>query len=275
MATISIAMMIPEMIRLVFLLLKFIKHLTFLYSAVSHRHFNALCFVCSISHLTIESTRKDNLMPVFFILVIMLCVFIALEKSKSDRLTTKKSEEFWNNEQLANEARRQDISSLEFIPVPFDVIPDLSQDPDEVLRDLYLQLQSLADKKIVNLSGLTNTELKLKYGVANLDALISYDHNYMVLIRTLSRLAQTLFDSDRKNEAREIALASVRLGSDIRAVYILLAKLYAESNEIAKIDDLIDRVTKWSSLTKDSLLESLNEIRSHCNLFSYEYQEKL
>ncbi len=213
-------------------------------------------------------------MPVFFILVIMLCVYIAIEKSKSDKLSSKKSEDFWKNEQLANASRKKDISSLDYIAFPSHILSMIADDPDETLKDLALQLHSLSDKKILNLSSHTNTELKLMYGAANLDVLTSYDYNYMMLIRTLSRLAQVLFDLGRKTDAREAALTSIKLGSDIRAVYILLAKIYAESNDVDRIDGLIAAVTSWDSLTRDSLLEALHEIRSHCNLFSYEYQEK-
>ena len=46
-------------------------------------------------------------------------------------------------------------------------------------------IEALKEKKILNLSGFTNTDLKLEYGVGNLTELTDYDNNYVTLSRSL------------------------------------------------------------------------------------------
>lgn len=53
-------------------------------------------------------------------------------------------------------------------------------------------LQSLAGQKILNLGGKTNTDLKLEYGVANLETLCACDENYTTLCRTIYEYAECL-----------------------------------------------------------------------------------
>ena len=74
-------------------------------------------------------------------------------------------------------------------------IPDTLTCPDtqdeRILKEWHT-IEALKEKKILNLSGFTNTDLKLEYGVGNLTELTDYDNNYVTLSRSLARIAELL-----------------------------------------------------------------------------------
>ena len=99
-------------------------------------------------------------------------MLILYECKKHSRKSDSAKASFWAREARANTVRRKDISNLNYINIPDSVIPsDISDDEINEYRTTLLNLQA---RKILNLSGLTNTDLKEKYGVANLSALSEY-----------------------------------------------------------------------------------------------------
>lgn len=199
----------------------------------------------------------------FYILgaVLIICALIAYEKRKSDHASRKASEQFWDRERRANMARRQDISQLPYISVPYDELP-LSALPDS---DEYLaavrQLQSLSGKKILDLSGQTNTDLKLAYGAANLPVLMECDQNYLVLIRALVRMANLLTEAGDDVAAETVLSYSLRVGSTIRSSFEQLGAIYCRRKEYRKLNALIAQAENLDTFFKDALLSSLYAMR--------------
>ena len=217
--------------------------------------------------------KGHNSMLIFLMLLLLFLLWIAYEKRKSDVHIKKNTDTFWEHEQNANKVRRKDISALDYINIPFDRLP-FCETEDTDLRNVQIQVQSLSGKKIINLSQYTNTDLKLMYGTANLEELSSYDHNYYVLIRSLSSWAHILYSLGRKEDALIVLEYALECNTDIRASYILLAKLYLEHNESSKIDVLIERAKAWNSLTAPALIGTLVELRNQCNPFATHEEDK-
>lgn len=100
---------------------------------------------------------------------------------------------FWEREQKANATRKKDISTLKYIewdttlPVKENntLLSDILKNNPEA-DSAYNKIISVKDKNIINLTEYSNTDLKLKYGVANLEALTEYEDNYTLLIKNLS-----------------------------------------------------------------------------------------
>ena len=55
-------------------------------------------------------------------------------------------------------------------------------------------LNSLKDEQIVNFTGISNTDLKLSFGAANLPTLSRFDQNYTLLARALHAQYRQLAD---------------------------------------------------------------------------------
>lgn len=193
--------------------------------------------------------------------VLIICAIIAYNKRKSDRAMRKASDNFWDKEREANLTRRKDISKLPYITIPYESLPLDTLPDSEEYRAAVQQLQSLSGKQILDLSGQTNTDLKLAYGAANLPILMECDQNYLVLIRTLSRMAGLLSDAGKEDAAETVLWFAIDAGSTIRSDYEQLAVIYGQRRDYRKLDALIAQAERLNSPTKASLLASLNAIK--------------
>ena len=68
---------------------------------------------------------------------------------------------------------------------------------------------------MLNLSAYSNTDLKEKYGVVNLEELSNCDQNYLYFIRALSNWGRYLYEHDDPDRAQKVMELSLRIGSDI------------------------------------------------------------
>ncbi|RDU24573.1 hypothetical protein [Anaerosacchariphilus polymeriproducens] len=192
----------------------------------------------------------------FLTIFIVFIIFLRIKIKLSDKEEALKTERFWNRETQANQVRKQDVSQLPYIQVPIDEfeMPDIN---DQNFEELKNTLYQLSTQKIVNLSQFTNTDLKLKYGAANLSTLSEYDANYTELIRTLNKLGHFLYQANYVKEAQKILEYGISCGTDIRTHYILLANIYHDTCQSEKINALIKEANKINSLLKDSILAYL------------------
>ena len=114
-------------------------------------------------------------LTIFLVFIAILTYYL----KKNDSAQAKIEEDFWNKERKANAVRKQDISKLDYITIPLEKIPQPLQTPCEEA------LFTLAKKPMLNLTGISNTDLKLQYGTANLTILSEYDNNFSEMVALL------------------------------------------------------------------------------------------
>ncbi len=188
------------------------------------------------------------------IFVILLFWFIKRSAKKS----RDEMEAFISRENEANSARRQPIDDLPYITIPeelFLIKYNESAKMQEVMRNLVF----LKDKKILNLTGISNTDLKLKYGAANLPELSECDERYTLLVRSLQSFAENLSENGSEQEAIRILEFSISTGSDILGSYTLLAGLYEKAGTPEKINTLKEKAVSLNSLTAPSIMRMLEK----------------
>lgn len=267
-------------------------------------------------------------MPILIGLSLIIIVFIGFSKSR-DKNAKKKSAVFWQKERESKFIPRKDITSLDYIHIPYgslpfrhfmpgangpvrisgnasvapapkefadgsgefsvlspsseahhivaDLLSEIAATDDAVdssyvrapefaaplseeLANAELELCKLADERILNLTGISNTELRLTYGTANLDPLTVYDQNFTNLIRTLQKWGSLLASADQKADAVTVLSYAVSIGSDIAGTYALLARLYKERGEVSKIEELKKAAEELTTLMKPSILQDLDRI---------------
>lgn len=187
-------------------------------------------------------------------------MLILYECKKHSRKSDSAKASFWAREARANTVRRKDISNLNYINIPDSVIPsDISDDEINEYRTTLLNLQA---RKILNLSGLTNTDLKENYGVANLSALSEYDENYITLVNIIARCGARLIEIGNCSLATVILEYGISIGTDVSRNYYMLAELYRKDNNITGINSLIESADKLDSIMKAPILSKLNEIKA-------------
>lgn len=203
----------------------------------------------------------------YYILIGWTLIFIVVVSYKRFKANVKNQEaedSFWKRENAANLTRKQDISQLDYVDFSGVSLP-FALFEDELLKDCENQVMDLKDKKILNLTGLSNTDLKMKYGPANLPLLTQYDQNFTLLVRTLNTWGNRLYELSHTKEAVCVLAFATSIGSDIKATWSLLAKLYAANGDTARIQELKDSAAALNSLMREPILSMLdnylNEIR--------------
>ncbi len=195
-------------------------------------------------------------------LLIVFIIWLHYEIKKSSTLMQESSDEFWNREAKANITRKQPINDLEYINVNTTLLDELSRVSDDDVSAYAETLRELSTAKIVNLTGYTNTDLKLKYGAANLTALSEYDANFIKLVNTVYRLGSKLRNLGEESLAREIFEYGISVGSDVSGNFIELGNIYKDLGETDKLDSLIITASSLTTLNKQHIMDSLASLHS-------------
>ncbi len=178
---------------------------------------------------------------------------------RSIRMQEKNEKTFWELESEANSTRRKPMDDLEFVKVSLDQLPTEVLAEDPLVTDCINMLKELEGKPIVNLTGYTNTELKLRYGAPSITELMRYDENYTLLVQTCQKWANFLWEKGETEAAVVIMEYEISIGADVSGAYRKLATYYKKTGHPEKIQDLIRSAEQLRSLTKNSILEYLRE----------------
>lgn len=172
---------------------------------------------------------------------------------------------YLKREMQANVARKKEIDPAFFF------VPDTSSLPfrDHAENERPLTRRQNAVKKKSQQKMLrfdkkySNTELKLRYGIANLESIILYEANGNAYIYALVEWGQALLDSPYHDDAEVVLQESIRLGSNYSKSYLLLISFYKQKNDRKKIMALRDIVNKQfvfgDSITKSKILNAIDD----------------
>lgn len=189
----------------------------------------------------------------FIALIIVISVTIkrqSMNKKKADA-------EFWARENRANFVRNKPLDNLNYIKIPLESFPTHLLHEDPAVLECIDIIQNLTSLKIVNLTGWSNTDLKLEYGTGNISILSEYDQNYTVLVRTLQKWADALLEAGFKEEASVLMEFAVSTGTDISRTYYQLADYWNTQGEWAQVDRLIQCAENLRSSNKDAIIKNL------------------
>ncbi len=199
----------------------------------------------------------------FFTSFILLAIVVNICMRRITRKEEAAEEDFWARESRSNFVRKKSLDNLDYVHIPVDLLPFGTAGDNEVLKTCEDELLLLKDEKIVNLTGITNTDLKLEYGTANIVPLSQYDQNYTSLVRSLQTWGKELYDLGRYEDAAKVLEFSVKTRTDITATYRVLVDLYKtklglnEEEIKRKIDALIPIAKGLNSLSKKTILDLL------------------
>ena len=198
------------------------------------------------------------LLPYFIIILLVIQLYL----KKNTNSVKEKLGKFMEKERESNSVRKKDISSLEYINIP-DTLPYLNT-PRESLNDSnpeiakYInKINSLKDSKILNLTGISNTDLKMQYGPANLATLSEYDDNYTELVRTIAELTHKLIEINEPDNARPWLEYSISINTDIKSCYTDLADIYILAGRPEKVRDHISKARHLNSINKSVIIDNL------------------
>ena len=197
--------------------------------------------------------------PIFTVFVIFaLFTFVFMNRTSNN--FSKEKEAFLEKEREANSVRKMPITDLDYISVDLSKLPNIETEDEYINERLHtLQVLSEEDTKIVNLSHYTNTELKMKYGVANLTLLTEYDQNFTNLCRCLYELGKRFYELGNLEAAKSYLEYGIACGTDLKLHYTLLADIYEQNIQYKDIVALIKKAETINSALKSSLIRDLTK----------------
>ena len=196
------------------------------------------------------------LRTVLFVLIWVGVLQYKLMKSRSKEAETSAS--FWERERRANFTRKQPLPVDDYIKVPLEKLPfSETDDPEE--QEIEERILALSKENILNVSDMTNTDIKLTYGTGNFQLISQYDQNFLLLQRLLCQWGCLLYEHGKKTASKTVLEYSVSLGCDISKCYTTLAAIYQEEMDYISIQDLMDTAQNLNTLMKDSILRQLRE----------------
>ncbi|MCR5526567.1 MAG: hypothetical protein K6F39_04205 [Lachnospiraceae bacterium] len=171
-------------------------------------------------------------------------------------------QEFLDREEEANNTPLKSTDDLQPITIG-DSLPINIPLKDPSGASLQKTLNSLKSREIINLTYLSNTEVKLTYGTANMERLGNADANYIVMQRSLKKL-YALYDAEGYTD-EAIALREFELntgGTDLEA-YKYLKEHYFKQNDINSMMTLLKNAEKN---TDDRVYNFADSIRKSLEL---------
>jgi len=198
----------------------------------------------------------------FLATTILFCFILRILLHKNNSQEKKQEETFWERERRANSVRRKPLDDLDYITIPIETFPTELFPEDEKIQECIQTIRSLTDKKIVNFTGYTNTDLKIKYGAPNIGLLMQYDQNYTLLVRILQKWANALYDKGEPDAARILLEFAVSTHTDVSGTYSLLCTIYKQSDCPEKIPELITTAKELKSIMRDSIIQTLQKSNS-------------
>ena len=197
----------------------------------------------------------------FFASFIVFCVWLGYEIHKRRNAEAKNYEAFWDREHAANSTRRKSLDGLPYITIPVETFPFGLLPGNEQVPEYEQTIRDLAQEPVVNLTGFSNTDLKLQYGAPNIDLLSLYDQRYTTLVCTLQSWAELLYKEGQPAAARILLEFAADTHTDIYASYELLVRIYEENSEKEKISSLLPLAQEIRSLSKNRIITLLEEHR--------------
>ena len=195
----------------------------------------------------------------FFSSFIIFIFVLTHQIRKTRRDSERQDKAFWDKESRANSTRRKSLEHLDYIKIPMEIFPmDIMQD-DETISDCIRTVTELSKEKIVNFTGITNTDLKLEYGAANIELLSSFDQRFTTLVCTIQKWADALLEAGYEKEAVLLMEYCIDIRTDISSTYYKLAQFYVKQNQPEKIRHLIEIAETLKSLNKKSIEKHLKE----------------
>ena len=180
-------------------------------------------------------------MFVFLAIFIVFLLYINFLMHKNKRAQENLEKQFWDREHSANFTRKKDISNLNYLIITEDKIPQ------NLTTDAKKSLETLCGQKMLNLSSMSNTDLKLEYGVANLDELSACDDRFSTF--------------ERNDQARQLLEFAVSCHVDNSSIYTQLAAIYQTGGNLSGILQLQEAAAQLAPFPQKIILEKLKSFQ--------------
>lgn len=194
-------------------------------------------------------------------LMFIFVLFLAFRYRSTSRKMTESEDAFYRREIEANSTVRTDIdlNSLDYLTIPMDKFPSDSKGNMEMSKALD-ELNALKDKRILNLTKMSNTDLKLEYGRNHLDEMQAIGENYVQLSILIVTIAEILYEAGEYNDAARILEYGIVTKTDINKNYMLLADCYNMLGSTRQLTELREQVPTMGLTLERNILSHIDDL---------------
>ncbi len=194
-------------------------------------------------------------------LMFIFVLFLAFRYRSTSRKMTESEDAFYRREIEANSTVRTDIdlNSLDYLTIPMDKFPSDSKGNMEMSKALD-ELNALKDKRILNLTKMSNTDLKLEYGRNHLDEMQAIGENYVQLSILIVTIAEILYEAGEYNDAARILEYGIATKTDINKNYMLLADCYNMLGSTRQLTELREQVPTMGLTLERNILSHIDDL---------------
>lgn len=179
--------------------------------------------------------------PTVIVAIIFAIILVARLRSLSKKQKGD-MDSFWGRErEAAVAAPAVDLDSLPYITIPLDKFP-LGICESEEAAMIEDELRELSHHRLLNLTGKTNTELRLTYGAANIKTMQAISDDFDRVTVLLVDYAKALMEEGHTDGAITVLEFGAREKTDMRSNYTLLADIYESEKQAGKLLTLADIV---------------------------------
>lgn len=201
--------------------------------------------------------------PIFFILFLIFVFIFQHHLHKNMKIENEANDGFWEKEQKSLRVRRKNITEDDILHIDIQTLhfPDVSLSDSD--RFLYTRIKEnihrMKDLPMINLIGISNQDIRLQFGTANLPTITTYEENYTGFLKAIASYAKFMAEHNEIEEAIQAYEICVQNGSDYSHHYLALKELYTQKNEIKKIQALDSYLEKLPKSNRFIIEKKLQE----------------
>ncbi len=182
---------------------------------------------------------------------------------RSNARSKKANDEFWERERSSYKAPSRSTSDLEYISFPDDLPLNISTDNPQI-KEYQETLVNLTKESVLDLSGISNTDIRFAYGNKNMEDLSRADARYMTLCRSLNSLSKAYMELGHKEEAVTLLNFAVDCGSTMKESWQILGQHHMENGDKKSLEALIEKAGEIpdDKISKKDILQNLKEYKS-------------
>lgn len=199
--------------------------------------------------------------PIFLITFVSATIALQVMLRKENNGFAKKLDNLMDDERKANLTVKKNIDANIFIEPDITKLPfkEYSDTPEnQKLINIQNLVKRKAELKMVKFDKtVTNTDLKLKFGMNNLENITFYEEHYNSYVKALNDWAEILIKINNISDAEIILKETIDFRSDLSSSFIMLAEIYKMNNNINELNNLKEKIKNSNLKLKNKILNSI------------------
>lgn len=199
--------------------------------------------------------------PIFLITFVSATIALQVMLRKENNGFAKKLDNLMDDERKANLTVKKNIDANIFIEPDITKLPfkEYSDTPEnQKLINIQNLVKRKAELKMVKFDkAVTNTDLKLKFGMNNLENITFYEEHYNSYVKALNDWAEILIKINNISDAEIILKETIDFRSDLSSSFIMLAEIYKMNNNINELNNLKEKIKNSNLKLKNKILNSI------------------